>query len=66
MVGKMNQVKNGQCKHCGRVRVERPRPNHTMHAILTTCTCGLWLVVWLGSCIRIGGWRCSQCGGKAR
>jgi len=27
-------------------------------------TCGLWLLVWLAACVRIGGWQCTECGGK--
>jgi len=57
---------SGKCKHCGdRVMVRRPGTNHVLHLILTVLTCGLWLIVWLGSAIQFGGWRCTKCGGSA-
>jgi hypothetical protein len=56
----------GWCRHCDRrVVVRRPAPNHVLHLLMTLVTCGLWLVVWIGQSVRVGGWRCSQCGSGA-
>ncbi len=57
------QYKSGFCKKCDANRkVERPTVNHILHLILTIVTVGLWSIVWIGSVIRFGGWRCSTCG----
>ena len=44
--------------------IRRPGTNHILHLILTLVTFGMWLVVWVLISIKIGGWRCSQCGGR--
>ena len=55
--------RSGYCKDCERrVVVFRPRANHLLHLLLTLITAGLWLPIWLGLAIRIGGWRCAECG----
>lgn len=57
------QHRSGWCARCQRqVVVFRPGANHILHLLLTLVTCALWLIVWLGSAIRFGGWRCSVCG----
>lgn len=51
------------CRTCGKhTVVQRPGANHVLHLLLTILTAGLWLVIWVLSAVRIGGWRCSQCG----
>jgi hypothetical protein len=53
------------CKTCKAKRmVQRKGTNHILHLLLSVVTCGAWIVVWLLACVRIGGWRCSQCGAK--
>ena len=53
------------CKRCGRqVMISRPGTNHILHLLLTILTCGFWLVIWILCSIKIGGWRCTQCGGR--
>ena len=53
----------GFCKSCDRqVMIHRRSPNHVLHLLLTLLTGGLWLFIWILASIRIGGWRCSQCG----
>lgn len=53
------------CKDCEeRVRCERKGTSHILHLILTVMTAGLWLIVWIGSAIKFGGWECPRCGGK--
>lgn len=60
--------KGGYCNQCGKkVVVFRKGTNHILHLIMTLLTAGLWLFIWIGSCIKFGGWRCNECGsGKVR
>src|SRR5262245_3743558 len=61
-----DQRRNGFCTHCQkRVEVFRPGTNHPLHLLLTLVTLGLWLIPWILHSVKIGGWRCSQCGSKA-
>ena len=55
----------GVCKSCGDVMVRRKTANHVLHLLLTVFTAGLWLIVWVLTAIRIGGWRCANCGRRA-
>lgn len=51
------------CRGCRRhVLAQRPGTNHTFHLLVTLFTCGLWIIVWLLSAVKIGGWRCPNCG----
>lgn len=60
-----DERKSGYCEHCNEQRVVfRHGTNHVLHLILSIITCGMWLIVWLGSAIKIGGWRCQMCGSK--
>jgi hypothetical protein len=53
------------CKDCEkRIRAERKGTNHILHLILTIFTAGLWLIIWVGSAIKFGGWSCPSCGGN--
>ena len=53
----------GYCKQCARPsKLERKGTSHILHLLLTICTAGLWLIVWFGSSVKFGGWRCHQCG----
>ncbi len=57
---------SGFCKYCNsNVVVSRPGTNHILHLLLTIITAGLWLIVWVGISVKIGGWRCSVCGKTA-
>lgn len=57
------QKRYGFCKKCNkRVEIYRKGASHVMHFILSICTLGLWLIVWLLSLGRFGGWRCCECG----
>jgi hypothetical protein len=61
------QEAGGYCGRCKEpVLVRRRGANHILHLLLTICTAGLWLIVWLGVGIRFGGWRCTRCGTAAR
>jgi hypothetical protein len=56
----------GYCRICEkRVMVRRKGINHILHLLLAIVTWGGWSLVWLVLAIRIGGWRCPDCGGKA-
>jgi len=60
------QETGGYCPRCTEpVMVRRRSANHVLHLLLTLCTMGLWLLVWIGVGIRFGGWRCSRCGAPA-
>lgn len=54
------------CPHCqGYVMAQGTRPNHLLHFFLTLFTAGLWLVVWILVAVgKIGGYRCTYCGGR--
>lgn len=57
------EYKGGYCNQCAAPRkLERKGTNHILHLLLTVITVGLWAIVWLGSTIKFGGWRCHQCG----
>ena len=61
------QKASGFCKECDkRVVVFRKGTNHILHFLLSLFTLGLWLIVWIGTSIKIGGWRCTQCGSGNR
>lgn len=50
------------CKDCEkRIRAERKGTKHILHLILTIFTAGLWLIIWIGSSIKFGGWSCPSC-----
>lgn len=57
------QEATGFCKACNRqVMIRRKGTNHVLHLLLTLVTLGLWVIIWLLMSIKIGGWRCSECG----
>jgi hypothetical protein len=57
------EKRSGFCPDCDRrVVVFRKGTNHILHLILTVLTLGLWLIVWFGSAVKFGGWRCQVCG----
>lgn len=52
------------CAQCQRyVLARRPGTNHVFHLLMCVFTCGLWVIVWFLSSAKVGGWRCSVCGG---
>jgi len=60
------QEATGFCKVCNKqVMVRRRGTNHILHLLLTIFTAGFWLIIWILCSIKIGGWRCTQCGSKA-
>jgi len=59
------QKTSGFCKNCNeQVVMFRKGANHILHLILSIITGGLWIIVWIGSAIKVGGWRCINCGAK--
>lgn len=59
------QEATGFCKRCNKqVMIRRPGTNHVLHLLLSIVTVGIWLIVWVLTAIKIGGWRCSQCGSR--
>jgi len=57
------EKKGGYCNSCKkRVVVFRKGTSHILHLILSILTAGLWLIVWFGSSVKFGGWRCIECG----
>jgi len=58
---------SGFCNHCNKqVMIRRKETNHVLHLFLCVFTVGFWLPFWFLLSFKIGGWRCSQCGGKVR
>ena len=59
------QEAQGACRNCGRnVLIRRQGTNHVLHLLLALITAGIWIPVWILCSIKIGGWRCSTCGGR--
>ena len=64
--------KRGFCKDCGRnVIVFRKGTNHILHLLICAISLVfffplaiLWAFVWFCASVKIGGWKCSQCGSK--
>ena len=55
------------CKTCNKqVLARRKGVNHILHLILSICTIGWWIIIWIlvviSNIIRVGEWRCSVCG----
>jgi hypothetical protein len=44
--------------------VVRERHGKTLHLLLSLCTLGAWVIVWILASAKIGGWRCPNCGTK--
>lgn len=58
---------SGYCAHCDRVTLHhKQRINNVLHLLLTICTGGLWLIVWLllGGANSAKRMRCTSCGRK--
>jgi hypothetical protein len=54
------------CQSCNRnVIAKRKGTNHILHLLLTVLTAGFWLIIWIGSSIKAGGWYCGACGDRA-
>lgn len=61
------QQSSGYCHHCQQqVSISRPTPNHILHLLLTICTGGLWIIVWILLSLRPQAWRCNNCGKTVR
>lgn len=60
-----DERKSGYCRSCKKRNVVfRPGTSHLLHLFLSIITAGIWLIVWLLSTIKVGGWRCSACGSR--
>lgn len=61
------QEAGGHCLNCAKdVLVKRQGTSHVLHLLLSLITVGFWIPVWFLSSVKIGGWSCGACGGKAR
>ena len=55
----------GWCYACEqRVLLHRRGVNNLLHFLLSVCTVGVWLIVWILNTLVRQPWRCSQCGSK--
>lgn len=60
------QEKSGYCKSCQKnVLMRRQGTNHILHLLLSIVTCGFWVIIWILTSIKVGGWKCPNCGGNA-
>lgn len=65
------ETANIYCEECDNRTLHERRihdVSHLLHLVLTFCTCGLWLFVWM-TCILFPDkdkWRCTDCGTKAK
>jgi len=58
-----NQEASGFCKRCNRdVMIRRAGTSHLLHLFLSVITAGFWIIIWVLAAVKIGGWRCTQCG----
>ncbi|MDX9744434.1 MAG: hypothetical protein RBT59_11480 [Arcobacteraceae bacterium] len=66
-------TKNGSCESCGiNGKLNRRGTNHLLHlfiiVVLGMLDYGvgvfIWVVVWISSSIKFGGWTCSSCGSR--
>ncbi len=59
------EEKSSYCKDCDKkVLKKRKGTNHLLHLILSFLTAGIWIIVWILTAIKFGGWYCSICGSK--
>ena len=59
------QESSGYCEYCQKqVLIRQKGINHIFHLLMTLITFGVWIIVWLGVSIKVGGWRCTHCGSK--
>jgi len=71
-----DQEASGYCDDCKKqVMIKRKGTSHILHLLITVVLgvitapffaigAILWLGVWFLSSVKIGGWRCTQCGRK--
>lgn len=58
-----DEKRSGFCTQCNERRVVfRKGTSHILHLLLSIITFGFWLIIWFGSAVKFGGWRCMQCG----
>jgi hypothetical protein len=58
------KIRSGYCTNCQKnVKFLGEKPNHILHLLLTICTCGLWIIVWI---FQTTDYRCNVCGRKAK
>lgn len=56
---------HSHCAKCDKqVLMERTGTNHILHLLLSFVTLGFWVIIWILSCVKIGGWKCTICGGQ--
>lgn len=63
----MGQHASGRyCKYCNtHVMAVANTPNHILHLLLTVCSGGLWIPIWVIVILAsAGNYRCSQCGNR--
>jgi len=54
---------SGYCGKCLRqVPVYRVTVKHVPHLVLTLCTVGLWLFIWIREVRKVHHWKCVDCG----
>ena len=53
------------CSECDKnCLAERPGTSHLLHLLMTLLTGGLWSIIWVGTIVKFGGWKCPTCGKK--
>ena len=54
-----------KCFTCGEKTTHmRDDCNHILHVLLTVCTGGLWVVVWIYKAMKADELRCTECGSR--
>ena len=54
-----------KCKACAKPTMHiQQKPNHILHLLLTVCTAGVWLLVWIFVSLVQPAPQCTQCGRK--
>lgn len=59
-------INTAYCKHCKKQIAAKKCCNHVLHCILSICTGGLWIIIWILAIFADDNYRCSECGQKVK
>lgn len=53
----------GFCTECKKqVLIQKKSTSHIFHLLMSIITGGLWIIIWILSCLSAGTYRCAVCG----
>ena len=59
-------INTAYCEHCKKQIAAKKCCNHVLHGILTLCTGGVWLIIWILAALADDNYRCIECGKKVK